>query len=480
MPVPDNLTYLSQYGGRLARVEIMPAVNADGTFNLDPSQFDATVASLRAMRLRLYPMLGLNHSPKFPGSSLAFCDMDPEKDKVRLAAWTTSFARRYGRGGSFWTENPTGPYLPITAYEIGNEVNGGSLYGVGDETCIHYFDQAGNPDPYAYDRVYQYTKNALHAVDPNAIAVAGSLVPVWPHTALDPLVSFVRGLGPMDAIGWHPYLFDDWIMKRETLALRAILAQNGKGDVPIDANEWGFNVPGAETWGLPVLTQTEWGRHAAEYTRSSLCQPHLNVHRVQVEWWGGRKNADKNTIYPVVHDDGTLTDFGIRYLDELKTLTTSGCAPPPEQTCGDGILYEYYSPSGHDHVYTATLDDQTMASYGYQRTPNQSYVFTGQSGLPTGTVALNEYMDFGAGKHFYTTNPGDPAIGEASFSRVVAYVYQPMLDKPNGVGTLYRWRNEPMKDVYLATSASQSLAEVVSRLGYHFESVEAYVPTCGK
>ena len=61
-----------------------------------------------AAHLRLYPMLGL---PK-PGS---------RADANAMAAFVSSFAQQYGRGGTFWSQHPELPYLPVESYEIGNE-----------------------------------------------------------------------------------------------------------------------------------------------------------------------------------------------------------------------------------------------------------------------------------------------------------------------------------------------------------------------
>jgi hypothetical protein len=70
---------------------------------------DAVVELTAAARLRLYPMLGL---PASHGAAA---------DAAAMASFVSSFAQRYGAGGSFWAQHPDLPCLPVQSYEIGNE-----------------------------------------------------------------------------------------------------------------------------------------------------------------------------------------------------------------------------------------------------------------------------------------------------------------------------------------------------------------------
>ena len=86
-----------------------------------------------------------------------------------MATFVTSFAQRYGRGGSFWAPHPELPYLPVESYEIGNEPDITPTTPA-DETSLHY------ADPAAYAPVYESARAALHQVDPAAQAVVGGML----------------------------------------------------------------------------------------------------------------------------------------------------------------------------------------------------------------------------------------------------------------------------------------------------------------
>ncbi len=143
---PSDLATASAAGVGLARDEVIEGTNTD-----------AVVELTAAAHLRLYPMLGL---PTSHGAAA---------DAVAMAAFVTSFAQRYGPGGTFWAQHPELPYLPVESYEIGNEPDI-TPTAPADETSLHY----ANPADYA--EVYEAARTALHQVDPTAQAVVGGML----------------------------------------------------------------------------------------------------------------------------------------------------------------------------------------------------------------------------------------------------------------------------------------------------------------
>ena len=111
---PPDLATASAAGVGLARDQVIEGTNTD-----------AVVELTAAADLRLYPMLGL---PKSQGAAA---------DATAMAAFVTSFAQRYGPGGSFWAQHPELPYLPVESYEIGNEPDITPTEPA-DETSLHY------------------------------------------------------------------------------------------------------------------------------------------------------------------------------------------------------------------------------------------------------------------------------------------------------------------------------------------------------
>jgi hypothetical protein len=283
---PPDLATASASGVGLARYEVISGSNTD-----------AVVELTAAAHLRLYPMMGL---PRSQGASA---------DAGAMATFVTSFAQRYGRGGTFWAQHPELPYLPVISYEIGNEPDI-TPTAPADQTSLHYADPAG------YALVYETARAALHQVDPGAQAVVGGMLD---SGAIDLGLAeqYLAAIGPMDAVGYHPYLYNVTVMEQDTLALRAWLDANGHAGVPIDINEFG-----APT-GI-----TDWGAQTAQYTEWALCTPALHAEDVQAFWWGAIPLANTDPWFAMVNGDLSETSLGSAYLSAVQTLTSQGCPPP--------------------------------------------------------------------------------------------------------------------------------------------------------
>jgi hypothetical protein len=280
---PPDLAMASAAGVGVARTQVDSGSDADGVVELTA-----------AAHLRLYPMLGLGVSN------------GPVADAVAMGLYVTFFAERYGPGGSFWAQHPELPYLPVESYEIGDEPDA-APNTPGDHTTFQY----GNPASYAL--VYEAARTALHLVDPSGQAVVGGMLDSGVVTLAD-AEQYLSAIGPMDAVGFHPYLYDITTMKQDTLALRQWLDANGHSDVPLDINEFGAS---SQLRG--------WGTQVADYTTWALCTPALDVEDVQPYTWGAIPTADTSAWYQLVSSELTLTPLGTAYLDQTSTLTTQGC-----------------------------------------------------------------------------------------------------------------------------------------------------------
>lgn len=284
---PPDLATASAAGVGLARDEVIAGSNTD-----------AVVELTAAAHLRLYPMLGL---PKSHG---------PAADAAAMAAFVTSFAQRYGPGGSFWAQHPELPYLPVESYEIGNEPDI-TPTAPADQTSLHY------ADPNAYAEVYEAARAALHQVDPTAQAVVGGMLDSG-AIGLDQIEQYLNAIGPMDAVGYHPYLYDVTRMEQDTVALRQWLDARGYGGIPLDINEFGA---AAGVTAGPAA----WGSEVAQYTQWALCTPALEVENVQAFWWGAIPIADADPWFSMIDSEFSATPLGTAYLGEVEALTSQGC-----------------------------------------------------------------------------------------------------------------------------------------------------------
>jgi hypothetical protein len=282
---PPDLATASAAGAGLARYQVIAGRN-----------MDPVVALAAAAHLRLYPMMGL---PRSQGAAA---------DATAMAAFVTTFAQRYGPGGTFWTENPLLPYLPVESYEIGNEPDI-TPTAPADETSLHY----ANPADYA--QVYETARTALHQIDPSGQAVVGGMLDSG-AISLNLAEQYLAAIGPVDAVGYHPYLYNVTTMEQDTLALRAWLDANGHTGVPLDINE--FDAP---------VGVSDWGAQTSQYTQWALCTPSLDVENVLAYWWGAIPMADGNPWSFMVNSELSETSLGSAYLSEVQALTTQGCPP---------------------------------------------------------------------------------------------------------------------------------------------------------
>lgn len=331
---------------------------------------DKNVRALAQAGIRFYPILGLPCPANNLPQGVANCQeytVPVDQATTDIATYVAAFAQRYGPNGTFWKQNADLPYLPVTHFEIGNEVDNNNVSGgAPDGTHLHYgWDNgAGN---YAegtneYARVYAAARSALHQVDPTGVAVIGGLVDIaspynpgatW-QANIPGIESFLQGVKAVtpdiDAVGYHPYVSEACpltlpggqdtclsLLEGDTSQLRAWMNQNDYSVVPIDANEFGactqdpYNgtpktqPPCDSYWSGPGAIN-EWGSDVAAYTKWAFCTPGTGVENIFPEWWGDTSGTDTDTLYALVDRGHNITPYGQAYLNITRQLSTVGCS----------------------------------------------------------------------------------------------------------------------------------------------------------
>ena len=97
-----------------------------------------------------------------PGDALYYGRYAP-RDPAFIAAFMRQLVARYGPRGSFWAEHPSLPRVPVRQWQIWNEQRADWFW-------------ASQPWAPTYTRFLQAAYTAVHAADPGAKVVAGSLV----------------------------------------------------------------------------------------------------------------------------------------------------------------------------------------------------------------------------------------------------------------------------------------------------------------
>jgi hypothetical protein len=200
---------------------------------------DAWVAALASHHLRWQPILDYNNSWTVATS-----------DDNAFASYGQAVALRYGPGGSFWTQHPRLPDLPVQIFEVWNEENA----------------QPWFINPLSYGPLYAATHDAIHAVDPTASVDVGGLADDskaflanadYPSQYVIRLLYEVPWLrGHIDGFALHPYGLAASDVLQWVAAFRRTIDSLGESSAPIDITEFGWLTGGVaeEQWRATQMT----------------------------------------------------------------------------------------------------------------------------------------------------------------------------------------------------------------------------------
>lgn len=264
-----------------------------------------------------------------------------------------AFARRYGRGGSFWEAHPSLPAEPVVRYEIWNEPN------IKGGWCP-------KPQPELYAKMFVGAASAIRAVDPRAEVTTGGVAAANTSRGGDVIgiadffaraTAYEPGLAATaDEAAVHVYPSTDGPQQLERLAwFRSQLRDGGIPDsVPMAVSEIGWATRGGSN---PVGESDR----ADAYSRmtSSFARTNCNVDGVRPHTWTSPERSGNNPEdWYGIADPATGEPYpsalaysqGVRLMrgelaTEPPTATLMACpGMPPPDTDGDGVPDEndYY------------------------------------------------------------------------------------------------------------------------------------------
>ena len=175
-------------------------------------------------------------SPRFAARRFQY----PPRAPFALAAYEAfvrDAAARYGRNGSFWRQNPTVPYRPITDWQVWNEPNYPAYW-------------YGRPNARQYLSLVRRTRAALRSRDPAAkVMLAGLPTSRTPRAIAGPrfLRSIYRIRGARSAFesaAVHPYAGDARGVLRAVVAFRRVMNRGRDRRAPLHVTEVGWGTGG--------------------------------------------------------------------------------------------------------------------------------------------------------------------------------------------------------------------------------------------
>jgi hypothetical protein len=239
--------------GTLRIFFVWGAVQPSPGAKLDWSHYDAIVGAAAKAGIRVLPTVYSSPSwaaqkPNYP----------PTNDRLDdFQAFAKAAAERYGANGTFWSENPSTPKLPITDWQLWNEVNSPSFW-------------YPRPNPGQYVDLLRAFDNGIEAGDPTANVVLAGLfrTPRIKHGI--PLDRYLPGIyrhggkGLFDAVAVHPYATTPREALDAVRDVRRIMSQFKDKKAPIWITEVGWATGGPRT----PLTVTR--RRQAAYLRQTF------------------------------------------------------------------------------------------------------------------------------------------------------------------------------------------------------------------
>ena len=194
-------------------------------------RFDRELAGYARHGLRWLPIVDYSTpwAASVPGDPFS-----PPARTDDYAAYAAALAARYGTNGSFWSEHPELPRLPVTRYEIWNEPN----------AELFWHPSAGAPERYA--ELYQAAQQAIRAADPAARVIVGGLA--LANTKVTDQHAFMRAMvahrpqlaQTIDAVALHPYAPTPAAVLDQIAEFRDTLTGLGLGHVPLEITEIGW------------------------------------------------------------------------------------------------------------------------------------------------------------------------------------------------------------------------------------------------
>ena len=310
-----RLAAIQNGGVDLGRIDarwqnVEPNAPSNGTHTYNWGMYDSIAQAMAQHNIRWYPIVdySTNWSGVIAGDSNSAVAPEHIAD---FAAYATAFAKRYGRGGTFWQSHPSLPQLPVESYEIWNEEN----------STVFWRPQDDAPERYA--DLYMAARGAIRSIDSNADVVVGGLALGGYGGGADEIAFMQRMVahrpdlaGNVDAVGLHPYQADVPDTEMRIARFRQTLDQLLGPQVPIEITEVG--------WTTTSVSDAQRGADLAQLAED-LPRSDCNISRFLPYTWitEEQNSSDSEHWFGIANSDGTVKPSGQGYLNAVQTMESS-------------------------------------------------------------------------------------------------------------------------------------------------------------
>jgi hypothetical protein len=249
---------------------------------------DRIVAALAGSRLRALPILVRAPAWAAGGDTREGAVPSPET----YAAFVAAAVRRYGPGGSFWSENPGIPRVPVRSWQVWNEPD-----------IDRYW--VGEPWPSTYVRLLGAAYASIKGADRGAQVVAAGLT----NRSWEDLRELYRAgaRGRFDAAAIHPFSRRvENVLKIVRLA-RQEMRRRGDGRKPLLLTEVSWSSGQGRSsfnYGWETTERGQASRLRSAFTALARERARLRIGGV---WW-------YTWLSPAIGDDESFSYSGLRRL----------------------------------------------------------------------------------------------------------------------------------------------------------------------
>lgn len=245
------------------------------------------------------------------------------------ANFTAQVVARYGSRGTFWTQNPNLPRLPIQYYDIWNEPYSSEFWA------------KPFPNPAGYARMFQYAAAAGRAVDPSAKfmleADTTSFGPNPQPAFLSALFDAVPNLADyIDVVSVHPYASNGWSpdhcsagameMRRYQVCrledIRRILDQRGAAKAKLWITEMGWSTAPSAKSAVTEAVQARYVRDFFAIWRSRWAS-YVDGVIWYALWTPERNPVNRNDYFGLVRANGSAKPAWHALVEQIAMLPRS-------------------------------------------------------------------------------------------------------------------------------------------------------------
>jgi hypothetical protein len=250
------------------------AVQPTESSALDFSYYDAIIGAAAQQGIRVLPTV--YSSPSWVASRSNYPPTGRFMGPFR--AFVQAAAQRYGTNGTFWSENPSIPKLPVADWQLWNEMNSPSFW-------------FRKPKPKQYVKLLKAFNGGIKSGDPSAKIVLGGLFRtprIRNGVPLDrylPGIYRAKGKKFFDAVAMHPYSTTPKDALRAVRDTRRIMARYKDKKAKLWITEVGWATGGVAT---PLTVSPQRQASYLRKTFTLLAKKRKGMKIAGVVWYSWR------------------------------------------------------------------------------------------------------------------------------------------------------------------------------------------------